>query len=182
MALIVETGSGSATAESVNTIAEINTYAVARGLTFAITGGTNEADAEAAARRAQVWLNGQYRAHLTGRKTNGRDQAQEYPRINSHDNQCPPDYLESDEIPIEWKQAHCEAAIREKADPGALSPDVTPGAIVKRERVEGVVDVEYASQSASVGSQRPISTVIDDILGSLLGPRSSGLFGKAVRA
>lgn len=180
MALIVETGTGSSTAESVNTIAEIEAYALARGLSFAITGGTNVADAEAAARRAQVWLNGQYRTRLTGRKLNGRDQAQEWPRVNAYDQQCPPDYLANDEIPVEWKHAHAEAAIREKAAPGALSPDVTLAAAVKREKV-GELEVEYVSQSLSVSSQRPIATVIDDILGSLIGRRSSGLFGKAVR-
>lgn len=182
MALTVETGAGLADADSYAALETINAYATSRGLTFVITGGTNEADAEAAARRGTVWLDATYRGRYPGRKANGRSQALEWPRINAYDRQVPPEYLESDEIPQEIIDACCEAAIREKASPGSLSPDVTPGAIVKRERVEGAVEVEYASQGASVASQRPISTVIDDILGSLLGPRSSGLFGKAVRA
>ena len=180
MALIVEDGTGKADAESYASLATIVAYATARGLVFVITGGTNEADAESAARRATVWLDGAYRGRFTGRRTNGRKQALEWPRVNAHDQQCPPDYIESDEIPQEIVDACCEAAIREKAAPGALSPDVTPGTIAKRERVEGAVEVEYV-RAGGVVDQRPVATVIDDILGSLLGARSSGLFGKAVR-
>lgn len=179
MALDVETGTGSATAESVNTIAEINAYAAARGLTFAIS-GDDAALAEEAARRAQVWLNGRYRNRLTGRKRYGRDQAQEWPRVDAYDRQVPPDYFEIDEIPIEWKHAHAEAAIREKADPGALSPDVTLSGIVKREKID-VIETEYVSQTASVSSQMPIATVIEDILGAIMVTRRP-YQGKAVRA
>lgn len=181
MSLIVETGTGSATSESYAAIATINTYATARGLTFVITGGTNEADAEAAARRATTWLDATYRGRFNGRKTNGRDQRLEWPRINAHDAQDPPDYIESDEIPQEIIDACCHAAVLEKASVGVLSPSVTTGQIEKRIKVEGI-EIEYASGSPSVASQRPVVTVIDDILGSLLGPRPSGYSGRAVRA
>lgn len=182
MSLIIEDGAGRADAESYASIATINAYAAARGLTFAITGGTNEADAEAAARRATVWLDATYRGRFTGRRTNGRTQALEWPRIEAHDNQVPPDFIESDEIPREIIDACCEAAVREKASPGSLSPDVTPGQVAKRERVEGAIEVEYF-RAGGVGDQRPVSTVIDDILGSLLTTGSGGgYFGKAARA
>jgi hypothetical protein len=181
MALIVATGAGEANADVYASLATINAYATSRGLAFAIT-DDDEPLAEAAARRAAVWLDGTYRGRFPGRKTNGRAQAREWPRINAYDQQCPPEYIESDEIPQEIIDAFCEAAVREKASPGALSPDVTLAGVVKRERVDGAVEVEYASQGVSVASQRPIATVVDDILGSLLGPRSSGLFGRAERA
>ncbi len=179
MTLVIEDGTGKADAESYASIADIAAYATARGLTFAITGGTNEADAEAAARRATVWLDATYRGRFTGRRTNGRAQALEWPRSGAYDNQVPPDYIESDEIPREIIDACIEAAVREKASPGSLSPDVTPGTVAKREKV-GALEVEYF-RGGGVADQRPIATVIDDILAPLLGPRPSGYSGKAVR-
>jgi len=182
MALVVETGSGASGSESYAAIAEIAAYATARGLTFVITGGTNAADAEAAARRGTVWLDGRYRSSFPGRKTNGRAQALEWPRINAYDRQVPPEYIESDEIPQEIIDACCEAAIREKASPGSLSPDVTPGKIKKSAKV-GDIGVEYAIGTGTVGEQRPVATVIDDILSGLLAiQRGPVLFGKVERA
>lgn len=180
MALIVETGAGSATAETYAALATINAYATKRGLTFAIT-GDDQVLAEGAARRSFTWLNGTYRSRFTGRRTNGRAQAGEFPRIDCHDNQCPPEYLATDEIPQEIIDAQCEAAIREKASPGALSPDVVVGKIKKSVAVSGAVSVEYAVGTGGVQDQRPVATVIDDILASLLGPRPSRFFGSAVR-
>lgn len=181
MALVIEDGAGKADAESYASIADIAAYATARGLTFAITGGTNATDAETAARRATTWLDATYRGGFTGRKKNGRDQRLEWPRYDAHDNQCPVEFIADDEIPREIIDACCEAAIREKASPGALSPDVTPGTVKKRVRVEGAVEVEYAAGTTPAQAQRPIATVIDDILSSLIGARSSGYSGRAVR-
>jgi len=180
MALEVEDGTGKATAESYASIATIAAYATARGLTFAITGGTNATDAEAAARRATTWLDATYQGRFPGRKANGRAQALQWPRTDASDAEG--EAIGSDEIPQEIINALCEAAIREKAAPGALSPDVTPGKIKKRVKVEGAVEVEYAVGSAAVAGQRPVASVVDDILGSLLGARQSGYSGRAVRA
>jgi hypothetical protein len=176
---IVEDGTGKADAESYAAIETISAYAVARGLTFVITGGTNVADAEAAARRGTVWLDATFRARFPGRKANGRQQALEWPRVGACD--ASGEAIASDEVPVEIINALCEAAIREKAAPGSLSPDVTPGEVVKREKF-GSVEFEYATGGVSATSQRPIATVIDDILGSLLGPRSSGYSVPLVRA
>src|SRR5690606_33032799 len=153
-------GTGKSDAESYASLATIAAYAAAHGLTFAIE-GDDEALAEAAARRATVWLDATYRSRFTGRRTNGRNQALEWPRTGAYDNQVPPDYLESDEIPQEIIDACCEAAIREKASPGSLSPDVTPGQVAKRERVEGAVEIEYF-RAGGVTDQRPVATVVDD--------------------
>jgi hypothetical protein len=169
--LIVEAGAGVAGAESYNTIAAIAAYAVAHGLTFEITGGTNEAAAEGAARRAATWLDAQYRDRTPGRRTKGRSQGLEWPRCGAYDLQEPPELFAITAIPSEILAAHCEAAIREKAAPGALSPDVTTGKIKKRVKVEGAIETEYAILSPTATSQRPIVTVIDDIMGSLIGLR-----------
>lgn len=179
MALIVEDGTGKADAECYASIATINAYATARGLTFAITGGSNAADAEAAARRATTWLDAGFRDRFPGRKTNGRQQALEWPRVGACD--ASGEAIASDEVPTEIINALCEAAIREKASPGGLSPDVTPGQVAKREKVEGAVEVEYF-RAGGVTDQRPVATVIRDILGSLLKSSGGGYSGKAVRA
>lgn len=179
MPLIVEDGTGKADADAYASLATINAYATAHGLPFVITGGTNEADAEAAARRAFTWLNGSFRSSFTGRRTHGRSQAGEWPRSNAHDNQCPPEYIANDVIPQEIIDAQCEAAIREKASPGSLSPDVTPGKIKQAVRV-GQVAVEYAIGSGTAREQRPVIAVINDILGPLLGGSGSPLSGETV--
>lgn len=178
MALNVETGAGSSTSDSYASLADAAEYASARGLTFAIT-GDDEALAEQALRRATTWLDGYTLSRLPGLRTNLRDQALQWPRVGVVDREG--NAIESDEIPTEIINACIEAAVREKASPGSLSPDVTPGQIAKRERVEGVIDVEYFG-TGSIAGQKPVATVIDDILASLLGPRSSGLFGRTVRA
>lgn len=182
MALTVETGAASATADSYASLATIAAYATAHGLTFAIA-GADEVPAEQAARRATVWLDATYRGRFTGRRKNGRAQALEWPRYDAWDSQPVPDPIPSDEVPREIVSACCEAAIREKASPGTLSPDVTPGQVERSVSVANAVSVEYAATASGVAGQRPISTVIDDILGSLLtGSREAArLFGVAVR-
>ena len=182
MALSIETGTGSADAESYASLATIAAYAVANGKTFAIS-GEDEAKAEAAARRGTRWLDAAFRPRFPGRKTNGREQRLEWPRIGAYDNQTPPDLIDSNEIPQEIIDACCEVAIYEKANPDDLSPEVVPGQIVKSERVEGAVAVEYFGGNTSVSGQRAILTTVDDILGSLLPiNRGPALFGRAERA
>lgn len=178
--LVVETGAGLAEADSYASLTTIDAYATKRGLTFVIGGGSNEADADAAARRAFVWLNATYRGQFTGRRTQGRAQAGEWPRINAHDRQCPPEYIKGDVIPQEIIDAQCEVAIYEKAAPSGLSPSVTPAETIKR-LAAGSVEIEYAIGSGGTQDQRPVLTVINDILGSLLAGSASSLFGQAVR-
>lgn len=179
MALIVEDGSGLANAESYVSVAAAAAYAEARGLTFP---DSPDEPAEQALRRATTWLDGRYRGSFPGTRTNRREQALEWPRINAYDRACPPNYIDKNEIPVEIVNATIEAAIRELAEPGALSPDVVAGQIEKRIKVEGI-EIEYALGSGGVADQRPVSTVIDDILSSLLSiARGPALFGKAVRS
>jgi hypothetical protein len=179
MALIVEDGSGKPDAESYVSVSDCASYAVARGLTFP---GTPEAEAEAALRRGTAWLDGAYRGSFPGRRKKGRAQALEWPRVDAWDNTCPPEPIADDEIPVEIVHASCEAGIRELAAPGSLTPDVTPGKIKKSAKV-GDIAVEYAIGAGTAQDQRPIVSIIDDILGSLLSiSRGAALFGRAERA
>ena len=178
MALTVEDGTGLADADTYAALATASDYATARGLTFAIS-GADQTPAEAALRRATTWLDAYVLPRLSGTyRTHQRDQALQWPRSGVVDREG--NGIDSDEIPQEIINACIEAAVREKASPGSLSPDVTPGTVAKRERIEGAVEVEYF-RAGAVADQRPISTVIDDILAPLLGPRATGYSGKAVR-
>lgn len=182
MALNVETGSGATNSDSYNSIADINAYALARGLTFAIT-GADTALAEEAARRAFVWLDATYRPYLSGYRTNYERPAQagEFPRTNMYDQSDIAQLIASDVIPVEWVAAHCEAAIREKASSGSLSPDITPGEIIESVTVEGAISVDYA-KGAGVSGQKPIVSVIDNILAPLISiSHGASFIAQAVR-
>lgn len=171
MALIVEDGTGIANAESYLPVADIETYAVARGLVFSATASVPLA--EAAARRAATWLDAAYRDRLPGSRVKGRAQGLEWPRKDALDGYG--EALPDDEIPREWLAAFCEAAVRELSKPGVLSPDVVKGRIKKSVSVSGAVSVTYVDDGDIVGSQRPILTLVDDILSGLLGkPVGSG--------
>lgn len=179
MALVVETGTGSSTSESYVSIADANTYATARGLTFAIS-GADAALAEQALRRATAWLDATYRGRFPGERKNRREQALEWPREHAYDAMCPANLLPDDEVPVEIVNATIEAAVREKAKPGSLAPDVTPGRIMSEVSVDGAVAVKFAAPGG-IADQRPVSTVIDGILSTLLGNRASPIFGVAGR-
>ncbi|MGA0564166.1 DnaT-like ssDNA-binding protein [Ancylobacter sp. VNQ12] len=173
MALIVEDGTGKADAESYVSVSDCAAYALAHGWAF---DPEPEYAAEQALRRATTWIDATYRSRFTGRRTNGRKQALEWPRVDAHDKQCPPDYIESDEVPQEIVDACCEAAIRERAEPGLLSPDLERGGDVRRLKA-GSVEVEFGA-SASVGTK---FSAIDNVLVGLL-TAYSPYSGRAVRA
>ncbi|MDV3257744.1 MAG: hypothetical protein LOX97_08200 [Sphingomonas sp.] len=168
--MALDTEIGGAGTDSYPDLADIAAYAVAHGKTFVITGGTNEADAEAAARRGTLFIDS-FRSRFPGARTNGRSQAREWPRTGATD--ADGEEIADDEIPAEIIAATCEAAILEKATPGVLAPNVTPGQIKKSVSVEGAVSVEYAIGSGSAGEQIPVVTVIEGILEPLLGKRGS---------
>lgn len=181
MALVVETGSGASTSDSYASLDTASTYATSRGLTFAIS-GADEPLAEQALRRATVWIDSLFRGKFPGQRLNGFDQALEWPRISAFYQYPPYDSILSSEVPTPVIQATIEAAVREKATPHSLSPDVTPGKIQKSVRVEGAVAVEYAVGSANVYDQRPFLTVISGILAPLLlSTGGTSLSGRAER-
>ena len=83
---------------------------------------------------------------------------------------------------MEIIEATYEAALRELASPGSLTPDIVRADRVISERV-GSLAVTYSDASFSNEDRRPVVTVIDDILSRLLGPtRGSLLFGSSSRS
>ncbi len=178
MALVVEDGTGRADAESYVSVADAETYATARGLTFA-TGST--AAKEQALRRATTWLDARYRSRFVGIRKNRRLQALEWPRTGSFDAMEPINAIGTSEIPTEVVKATVEAAVRELATPGYLAPYITPGKIKKSVRV-GEIMVDYAVGTGSAIEQRPDMEIIENIMSTLLAEQLAPLTGGAVRA
>lgn len=155
------------------TLEGAGTYHRDRGNT-AWTTGSDEART-AALVRATDYIDGRYRVLLaTGRwvsmfsgvRAAGRGQASEWPRTGATDYDG--DAIQPDEVPDEVERATYEAALRELASPGSLSPDFVASAAVIKEKV-GPIEVAYAE--AAVGEQppnRPQVPLIDGILAPLL--------------
>ena len=164
MALV--TTSGSATADSYYTLAELNAYWSARGNT---TWTGSDSVKEAAAIKATVWVDFTYRARFPGQRTEGRaqavPQALEWPRRNAYDREN--ELIASTVIPIEIKHAQAEAALRELVTPGSLSPDYVASEQVKSESV-GPLSTEFFGGGGS-SSVLPVVNIIDGILSSLIG-------------
>lgn len=83
-------------------------------------------------------------------------------------NHCWADEWSNDEAPENVRFAIIEGARRELVSPGSLDPDVTPGKIKERVRVEGAVEVAYAIGKGDAASQRPVIGIIDNLLAPLL--------------
>jgi len=176
MALTVETGSGSATADALASLSVVNAYHIARGNNE--WAGT-DTDKEEAIRRATAWLSSCFA--WAGYRQHGRDQALAWPRVDVMDSEGWP--IDPDTVPQEVADATCEAALRELVTPGFFTPDVTLSDRVRSEQV-GPISVTYASTPANVSAVRPVVTRITDMLRGLVhnSSGSGGYSGRAARA
>lgn len=175
MALIVEDGTGKADADAFVSVADCTTYCAAQGLSG--WGSTRDAGLdEAAIRRATTWLSNSFT--WKGYKLNGRSQALAWPRTDAEDEEG--EEVASDEVPAEIVQACCIAASYERANPGGLSPNVTLTDRVKREKI-GPIETEYASAAMTADAQRPVLTLVLDVVSGLQAAGSNSLVGRAVR-
>jgi len=165
-------------ADYYGTLADADAYMQARG--YAWTG--TDADKEAALLRASQYIDGLSGAPVAGRpgcrtifpgtKAGGRTQLRAWPRTGSVDRDGQP--VGPDEVPQEVVYATYEAAYRELASPGSLSPDFTASSLVKREKVASL-EVEYAvSESAGNSAIIPVVSSINSLLYSLLVTRCGG--------
>lgn len=137
MALVVEDGTGLATAESYISVADADTRATAFGNT-AWTG--TDADKEAALRRATAYLEQQYRSRWKGTRLM-RAQALSWPRygaiVDGWD-------IPSTEVPTDVANACADLAVR--ALTATLTADETRAVV--REKV-GPIEVEYSPYSTA---------------------------------
>ncbi|KAG1322096.1 hypothetical protein G6F63_013518 [Rhizopus arrhizus] len=101
-----------------------------------------------------------------GVRTAGRGQPNEWPRTGAVDYDGDP--IQPDEVPDEVERGAYEAALRELASPGSLSPDYVATEAVTKEKV-GPIEVTYAdSTAAGQVPNRPVVPAIDEILAPLL--------------
>ncbi len=153
---------GSASADSYATLTEANTYHGDRG-NVAWAGA--DALKENALRRAAVWVDINYRTRFSGARTNDRDQALEWPRLNAYD--AADVFIVDTEIPIEIKHAQMEAALRELVAIGSLSPDYVGSTQLKSLDVFQVVRREFFGGGEN--AVKPVLHIVNGILAGLIG-------------
>ncbi|MEE5068644.1 DnaT-like ssDNA-binding protein [Pseudomonas alliivorans] len=131
---------------------------------------------QAALIRASAYIDGKFQTQnscgrweslFSGIKTGGRAQALQWPRTGATDTEG--NEIPTTEIPVEVEQATYEAALREIALPGSLSPDYVASTAIKRQKVD-VLEIEYQTASTGTGvPTRPVITVVDELIAPLLG-------------
>lgn len=168
MALITEDGTGVANANGYITVQQFEDYCDAHGITV----GTG--DEESAIIRATMYIDACFRLRFAGYMTFGRNQYLEWPRTAVLDSEYFP--ISNNEIPREIRNACCEAAARELADPNSLMPDLDRDSFLRAIQA-GSVRIDYGANAPAVTSYR----VIEGILASLLGPSGSMYSAQAVR-
>lgn len=124
--------------------------------------------------RGSTYIDGLYGPRFSGSPTGGFAQERAWPRIGA----CAYGSAISDSvIPDAVVQASYHAAYAEATSPGSLSASGSEASRVKRERVEGAVEVEYQSTSGefSAASLTPIFTVIEGLLAPFLTQPAPGI-------
>ncbi|WP_019170672.1 DnaT-like ssDNA-binding protein [Pseudaminobacter salicylatoxidans] len=175
MALIVEDGSGKPDAESYVGVSEFRDYCDRIGYDLA---GKQDAEIEQALRRGTRWLDSTYGQRFIGSVARV-DQALEWPRSGAvwRGSELP-----SDTIPRQVQNAACEAAWREAATPGSLSPDYVAAERVKQEQV-GDLSVTYMDTAGGAADVAPVVSVIDGMLAGLVAAKAGNVtFGFVARA
>lgn len=187
MSLIVETGAGLTGAESYLSVADFRLYVVSR---YGASDPVPDDEIEQALRRATRYIDGRYRHRFLGYPSDPYVQSLEWPRVGvvlqwlsaagyfyGFGYNTPNGLILSNTIvPQQIKNATAEAAIRELASSGSLTPDRNPSRQVIQQ-VVGPISTTYAN----VADARPIVTVIDELLAPLLSA-TSAYSGSLVRA
>ncbi len=171
MALIITPGASDA--DAYVSLADANAYAVARGLPFPIV-GVAEAPAEQAIRRATSWLDGTFLLRFPGAPATS-DQALEWPRSGVMFRGAE---LPDDAIPPQIVRATIEAAVRELAKPGSLSPDLKRGGKIK-EVGAGSARVVFADGAPSETVYQSVEGILASLLGARRGNTSVTLVARA---
>lgn len=156
MALTVETGSGSSTADAYISRADATTYHANRGNTGWADLGTDEQDA--AIRRATDYIGETYRLRWAGERTS-TTQALDWPRYNVPRRDMRDALYASDAVPGEVVRACAELAL--KAAAGPLTPD--QGQAIASVSA-GSVSVSYADYSKATKTYPAIDRLLAPLL------------------
>jgi hypothetical protein len=129
---------------------------------------------------ASEYIDATYGEQFGGEKIGGRSQIWLWPRRYAYDI-----FGETlgDTVPREVEQATYQLAMRQGTAPGSLSGDFNAGEVIKRAKVEGAVEVEYAG-SGSFSDSQSVFPVVDGIIAPVLtafGSLFSSLSGSRVR-
>lgn len=162
--MALTTTPGSASANSYASVAEADAYHLDRA--NAAWAAAVPADKEAALIRATQWLDGRYGDQWPGIRWKLRAQALDWPRVEAYDRDGT--VVDYQTIPPEVVDATCEAALRELATPGVLSPDVTPGTAKVLTEVKGI---KWTPLRAAAGAEDMSLTItaVDRALAPLIG-------------
>jgi hypothetical protein len=145
------------------TASGFRSYLTTRGIT-APTGADDDDTVGAKLVVSSEWLDARYNTLFPGRKTNGRSQEREWPRLGASDHEgYAIDYTLT---PVEVEYATYEAARREFTTPGVLSRDYTPNKYQKV-AVSGAVSVDYTNFNSAQDTQIQLQ-IVSDILRPLL--------------
>lgn len=121
--------------------------------------------------RGAVYIDGTYGLRFPGTPSGGAAQERAWPRTGATDRWG--NVLEASAVPSRVIEASFEAAWAEASSPGSLSASGSTAARVKREKVEGAVEVEYQASSSSSGllaDLTPMITTVEGVLAPLLAP------------
>lgn len=164
-------------ADIYGTLAGATTYHDVRGNDAWSKAGVTDVQRTAALVRASSSLDGQYGSQFAGTKTGGRTQVLAWPRKGARD-RCAEEDIPSGEIPQSVINAAYELALAELVRPGASSPTVTPGRVVKRQKVD-TIEREFFSAtdgaSMSPDAMRPVLMAVEDALRCVLVPASTSV-------
>jgi len=119
--------------------------------------------------RGSVYIDGLYGMRFVGEKTGGWEQERAWPRVGAY---AGGSAIPDDIVPLPVIHASYEAALQEARDPESLSIIGSVAERVKREKVDGAVEVEYqqANSEQFAGTLVPIMTVIEGLLAPFLRP------------
>lgn len=121
--------------------------------------------------RGSAYIDGTYGLRFPGTPTGGADQERAWPRTGAVDRWG--NALSASTVPTRVIEASYEAAWAEALSPGSLVASGSAAARVKREKVEGAVEVEYQASASSTGlvaDLTPLLTAVEGLLGPLLVP------------
>ena len=156
--LIVEDGSIVADANSYVTYDYALAYHALRGNSAWAAG--SELNQQYAIIRATQAVDSIYKGKWKGEPTEYGAQELEWPRSGVTVGSTS---IDDDVIPAAIKKAVCEAALRELATPGSMTPDLDRGGEIKRVKAD-VVEVEYMDGANSTTT----FTAIDGLLADLV--------------
>ncbi|MFC3208136.1 DnaT-like ssDNA-binding protein [Aquamicrobium soli] len=123
--------------------------------------------------RGSQYVDGLYGMRFVGEKAGGWAQERAWPRKGAYVGSS---LIPDTEIPLPVVYASYEAALQEARDPESLSLIGSAAERVKREKVDGAVEVEYqqAGSDEFAASITPVMTAIEGLLAPFL--RSVGGF------